>query len=120
MWHSYSYNPENPSGMPKIFIQNMEKTVVVSKTARPLLFLLQDEFIDWMHACGGKGRCTTCKTIILEGEENVNLLTKAEEKYAKNGELLKNERLACQVLINGDVVIKVPEECKLPHLHYSD
>ena len=106
--------------MPKIFIQNMEKTVVASNTARPLLFLLQDEFIDWMHACGGKGRCTTCKAIIVDGAENLSLRTKAEENYSEKGELLKNERLACQVLVYGDIVIKVPEESKLPHLNYSD
>jgi ferredoxin, 2Fe-2S len=106
--------------MPKIFIQNMEKTVVASNTARPLLFLLQDEFIDWMHACGGKGRCTTCKAIIVNGEENLSLPSKAEELYSKKGELLKNERLACQVLVYGDIIIKVPEETKLPHLNYSD
>jgi ferredoxin, 2Fe-2S len=106
--------------MPRIFIQNMEKTVVASNTARPLLFLLQDEFIDWMHACGGKGRCTTCKAIIIDGEENLSPATKAEDIYSKKGELLKNERLACQVLVHGDITIKVPEESKLPHLKYSD
>ena len=120
MWHSYSYNPENPSGMPKIFIQNMEKTVVVSKTARPLLFLLQEEFIDWMHACGGKGRCTTCKAIILKGEENLIPKSQAEIRYESQNQLASNERLCCQTkLISGDLEVMVPEESKLPHVSYS-
>jgi ferredoxin, 2Fe-2S len=106
--------------MATILIENLGKAISVSDTTRPLLYLLQDEFIDWMHACGGKGRCTTCKAIILEGHENLGVRTRDEERYAENGDLQPNERLACQVSVLGDIRIVVPEESKLPHLKYTD
>ena len=105
--------------MATILIENLGKTISVSDTTRPLLYLLQDELIDWMYACGGKGRCTTCKAIILEGHENLGARTRVEERYAEKGELLPNERLACQVCVLGDIRIAVPEESKLPHLKYT-
>lgn len=105
--------------MAKILIENLEKAIDVTDKTRPLLFLLQDEFIDWMHACGGKGRCTTCKAIIIEGMDNLSATTRAEDRYAEKGALRSNERLACQVRVLGDIRISVPDECKLPHLKYS-
>jgi ferredoxin, 2Fe-2S len=45
--------------------------------------------------------------------------TRVEERYAEKGELLPNERLACQVCVLGDIRIAVPEESKLPHLKYT-
>jgi 2Fe-2S ferredoxin len=106
--------------MHTIFIQNLQKTILTKETSRPLLYILREEFVDWMHACGGKGRCTTCKALIVSGMENLNELSDAERRYFENGELLPGERLACQIRITGDIVIKVPEETKLPHLHYTD
>jgi len=74
--------------------------------------------LDWMHACGGKGNCTTCKAVMLSGEENFSDLTKAELRYKKQGLLYEGERLACQAKISGDVTVAIPEEGKLPHLKY--
>ena len=76
-------------------------------------------FIDWMHACGGKGRCTTCKMEVIAGMENLSDITQAEEKYRQEKLLLEGERLACQVRVKGTVMIRVPEEFKLPHLKYT-
>lgn len=110
----------NKGQMPFIIIKNLNKTISVSDTTRPLLFLLQEHYIDWMHACGGKGRCTTCKLEVIAGKENLCPDTPAETKYRKAGALSPIERLACQVTITGDVTIRVPDECKLPHLAYTD
>ncbi len=77
------------------------------------------EFIDWMHTCGGKGRCTTCKLTLIKGFENLNPLTSAELKYRNKNLLKENQRLACQCKINGDIEIEVSPENKLPHMNYS-
>ena len=106
--------------MVTILIENLDKAIQVSDTTRPLLYLLQENYIDWMHACGGKGRCTTCKAIVLDGHENLGPRTRVEERYAEKGDLLPNERLACQVSVLGNIRIAVPEESKLPHLKYTD
>lgn len=106
--------------MVKIVIENLgRKELRVNNDAKTVLNHLQDHFLDWMHACGAKGRCTTCKMVVIAGEENLSEPTAAELKYRNSGELLNNERLTCQATVRGDLVIKVPESGKLPHLTYT-
>jgi ferredoxin, 2Fe-2S len=106
--------------MPRIRIANWkDKTWEVTDLTKPLLQHIQEHGLDWMHACGGKGRCTTCKVIVQEGAENFPAITPAEQRYIDMGALKSPERLACQVRIKDDVVISVPEEYKLPHISYS-
>jgi 2Fe-2S ferredoxin len=106
--------------MALIVIQNLEeKTIQVQDFSKTLLRHLQDHRTDWMQACGGKGRCTTCTVQILRGSENLEPKTKAENNYERQGLLQVNERLACQVKIKGDVLVAVPDQYKLPHVRYS-
>ena len=88
-------------------------------SGKTLLNHFQAHRLDWMHACGGKGRCTTCKVIVLEGMEHLGLLTLAEQKYRQMGALKAQERLSCQAIPDGSVVVAVPEEYKLPHVRYE-
>ena len=107
--------------MARIMIENLfKKTIEVTDLSQTLLSHLHDHGIDWMHACGGKGRCTTCKAIIREGDSNFGDFTDAEKKYLSMGALHVHERLTCQARIKGDIVITVPAEYRLPHLNYSD
>ena len=107
--------------MPRVIIHNLfDKTVNTTDSYRPLLRHLHDHGQDWMHACGGKGRCTTCKFRVLQGEEGIAPRTAVELRYHQAGELASGERLACQAIIEDDVTIAVPDEYKLPHLIYSD
>jgi 2Fe-2S ferredoxin len=106
--------------MPQIVIQNMDKKIVeVQDFSKTVLQHVQQQGIDWMHACGGKGRCTTCIFTILAGADKLEPKTAAEEKYENLGALLTNERLACQARINGDITIAVPEASQLPHIPYT-
>ena len=107
--------------MVKIVIDNLDgKELEVNEGNHSVLHHVQEHFIDWMHACGGKGRCTTCKLVIISGSENFAPLTSAEIRYLQAGELMAGERLACQARLTGNVVIRVPEEGKMPHMKYSD
>jgi 2Fe-2S ferredoxin len=107
--------------MAKIVIENLSgKVVNIAPQSRSILAALQSERVDWMHACGGKGRCTTCKLIVVQGQAELSEKTAAEVRYAEEGKLFANERLACQVQAFGDLVVRVPEEGKLPHLKYDD
>ena len=104
-----------------ILIENLGNLQVEANDhTLPLLKHFQARQIDWMHACGGKGRCTTCKVKIVSGFDNFQPFTEAEERYRRQGALKDDERLSCQAKVNADVVIRVPEECKLPHIQYSD
>ena len=106
--------------MVKIIIENLgQKELTVSDLSKSALRHFHTHFVDWMYACGGKGRCTTCKMIVLKGAENLTSQTPAEKKYRDEGLLAENERLACQVRITGDVCVRVPDDCKLPHLTYT-
>ena len=105
----------------KIKIENLNNQEIESvEKSKPLLKHLHAHQIDWLHACGEKGRCTTCKAIIVSGDESLSALTRFEERYREIGAPKKHERLACQVVVGGDIVIRVPEEGKLPHIVYSD
>ena len=107
--------------MARIMIENMSKmSLMATDHSRTLLKHFQDHGLDWMHACGGKGKCTTCRVIVLEGGENFQPVTNAEIAYRQMGALRIDERLACQARITGDVRVLVPPECKVPHLRYSD
>lgn len=106
--------------MVKIEILNLWGRVLeVEDTGRPLLGHFQGVGMDWMHACGGKGRCTTCKVRVVRGSENFEELTEAEGRYRQRDLLAEDERLACQARIRGDVVVAVPAESMLPHIKYG-
>ncbi|MFL0685010.1 2Fe-2S ferredoxin [Algoriphagus aquaeductus] len=108
--------------MPRIIIQNLENFTIDSEnTDRKVIELIHENGIDWMHACGKKGRCTSCKMIILEGQENVSEETERETFFRQQNRLLPNERLTCQSrLLQGRLIIKVADINKFPHLKYSD
>lgn len=107
--------------MAKIVIQNLhERTLEEPNLAKPLLWIFLENGLDWMHACGGKGRCTTCKAVIVTGGENLLPKSPAELRYEGQQLLAHNERLCCQAkLLQGELEIRVPDEGKLPHVQYS-
>ncbi|MCH7413362.1 (2Fe-2S)-binding protein [Belliella sp. R4-6] len=107
--------------MLKIIIENLNhKEIISSESNRKVIELIHENYIDWMHACGKKGRCTTCKMIIEEGIENLSPLTDREEIFRENERLKLNERLTCQAeLKSGTLRIRVAEQNKFPHMDYS-
>lgn len=107
--------------MPKILIQNLHnKEIFIKNENKNLLDIIHENYIDWMHACGGKGRCTTCKVQVLEGLQNFSDDSPAEMKFRNLNRLAANERLTCQSRIHGDVIVKVAPENKFYHMKYSD
>jgi 2Fe-2S ferredoxin len=106
--------------MVKIVIENLgQKEIVVNEPNKPVLRLIQEAGIDWMTDCGGKGRCTTCRAIVVGGGENLTPLSPAETKYRVLGLLHSNERLMCQVRTKSDLTLRVPDDSKLPHYSYT-
>lgn len=107
--------------MVKIVIENLgQKEIVVNDHAKPVLRIIQEAGVDWMTDCGGKGRCTTCRAIVVAGAENLTPVSPAETRYKSLGHLLSNERLMCQVRTRGDLTLRVPNDTRLPHMKYSD
>ena len=107
--------------MPQITIQNIRnKTVAFKDFTKTVLKIFQENQVDWMHACGGNGRCTTCKMVVLSGAENLGPLSHLELKMQQAYRLEADERLACQSIPSGNLVVKVPDQNKLPHITYTD
>lgn len=106
--------------MPRITIDNLASKAIECEYNSEKLLQVLLKHTDWMHACGAKGNCTTCKAIVLSGIEQLGPLTPAELKFAKMNKLQSNERLCCQVEVRGDIVIAVADEYKLPHITYSN
>ena len=102
-------------------IENLPGAAVEVPAGATLLAALQAAGYDWMHACGAKGRCTTCRLEVLAGLENLSPPTDAELRYRAAGRLLAPERLACQArLPAGKVVGRVPAATQLPHQQYLE
>lgn len=108
--------------MSRIVIQNLGNLVIDSEhPARKVIELIHENGTDWMHACGKKGRCTTCKMIVVSGMENLSPETDRELFYRNQNRLRSNERLCCQSqLLAGELVIRVAEINKFPHLVYTE
>ena len=57
------------------------------------------------HACGGKGQCTTCRVLVLQGQEQITPPTSYERVIKNIKKCPDNVRLACQSKVNGEGVI---------------
>lgn len=110
--------------MPILIIRNLHQRKILVFPHRTLLDAIHENQIDWMHSCGKKGRCTTCKAIVHTGKELLSSLTIHEERMLRAGKLNANERLTCQAKclenLEGNIVVSVPTIYQLPHLVYSD
>jgi len=106
-------------------IKNLKQKTVLLSEKKTILQSLAENDIDWMQACGAKGRCTTCKMIVLEGEEHLESLSEAEKKFLAQGRLKPHERLTCQTIpVTSEeasiIQIYVPKIYQLPHIDYQD
>jgi ferredoxin, 2Fe-2S len=106
--------------MLEIVVENLSSKAIhcEAKTERLLEVLVSGT--DWKMNCGGKGKCTTCATEIVEGGEHLSPLSEVELNYRNLGRLSEKERLACQCVVSGNMKVRVPDRNKLPHLEYSN
>ena len=62
--------------------------------------------IDHTHACGGQGKCSTCRVSVMEGIDNCTPRSEAEKEIADKLNFPAEIRLACQTTVCGDVSIR--------------
>lgn len=62
--------------------------------------------VNHTHACGGQGKCSTCRVSIMKGIENCSPRNAAEQKIADKLNFPPTVRLACQTKITGDITIR--------------
>jgi len=62
------------------------------------------------HTCGGNCACTTCHVIVKEGEANLSVMEDDEaDRLEMAPGLTLHSRLACQAVVQGDVVVEIPD-----------
>ncbi len=73
---------------------------------KTLLQISLDHGVPHTHACGGIGRCSTCRVLILDGKDYVAPQERLEADMACQKGLSPEVRLACQTRITGDVTVR--------------
>ncbi len=62
--------------------------------------------INHTHACGGQGKCSTCRVSVSEGLANCSPRNEAEQLIAGKLNFPESIRLACQTTISGPISIR--------------
>ena len=85
--------------MPLLTLEGLPGPPLAVPAGRTLLAAIHAAGHDWWHACGAKGRCTTCRVRVLAGAEYLTPLTEPERRYQAAQRLHPDERLACQARV---------------------
>jgi class 3 adenylate cyclase/hemoglobin-like flavoprotein len=83
-----------------------DKAVPVADAGMSILDVSIAHKITHVRACGGHGRCTTCRVRICDGIQHVSARTPRELAVADALRWDGFTRLACQTRVNGDVSIE--------------
>lgn len=78
------------------------------KAQKKTTILKASKGVGIMHprACGGRGRCSTCRVKIVEGLSHCHPRNSREKKIADFLGFKEDIRLACQTVVDGDVRVK--------------
>ena len=77
-----------------------------AEAGKRLVLAIEDAGIDILHRCGGRARCTTCRCDIIEGDAG-EMREVERERLAREDELAPSVRLACQIVAENDLKLKV-------------
>ena len=91
------------SGMPKLTVEGYGE-FEVETDSRLVLALTDVAGVDQLHACGGQGRCTTCRVEFLDGEP-ASMTAMEKETLTARG--VEDARLSCQVLCQQDMSVRI-------------
>ena len=81
-----------------------------------LMTVLAAQGIQLPGTCGGQGACALCKCQVLSGGGAIGV---QEAPYFSKEAVRDHWRLACQVVVKGDVSVRVPDDL-LPTSPLSD
>ena len=81
-------------------------TSVMTAPGNTILEISRTFGIPHMSVCGGRARCSTCRTLIVDGQENCTAPTEAEKVLLTRLNADPGVRLACQCRVRGDVEVR--------------
>ncbi|MCP4872158.1 MAG: 2Fe-2S iron-sulfur cluster binding domain-containing protein [Proteobacteria bacterium] len=86
---------------------NLDVSTTVPR-GTPVLDAAAEAGVDLNHYCGGMCSCGSCRFILVSGEVSpLQRIEKATLNVVKQGDA---DRLGCQTLVQGDVVIEIPDQ----------
>jgi adenylate cyclase len=62
--------------------------------------------VPFAHACGGNGKCSTCRVVVVEGHQSCSQRTPREQAIADRLGFGPQFRLACQTSVRGEVTVR--------------
>lgn len=95
---------ENTAINKSYWVEFLYDRSVLIREGQTILSASLEAGIPHYHACGGNGRCSTCRVIINEGLENVSPFSPRERVLRRQLSFPENIRLACQTYITGPSV----------------
>ena len=90
----------------KVRVTYGDGTIAVCAPGHTLLEISRAYRIPHMSVCGGRARCSTCRTLIVSGLENLGPQTEAENLLLRKLNAAPGVRLACQARVNGDAQVR--------------
>ena len=92
--------------MAKVTFKSDNKTVEVPN-GTPMVQIAEDNGASIAFSCKA-GVCVSCLSNINKGMENLGSMTDNEKATLEGFGAKPNQRLACQIVVNGDVEIENP------------
>ena len=92
----------------KIYTMSVEpdNRVIEINSGETILTASLRNNISHSSACGGNGKCSTCRVRVLSGLENCSDQNEIEKKISKKLSFPNDIRLACQTTVSGNINIK--------------
>lgn len=83
-----------------------EGKLVTTASGNTILEISRQAGIPHMSVCGGRARCSTCRTLIVEGTDNLYPKTEAEKILLEKLNAEDSIRLACQAKVRGNITLR--------------
>ncbi|MEL6373208.1 MAG: adenylate/guanylate cyclase domain-containing protein [Pseudomonadota bacterium] len=96
----------NPFGGKAVGITYVAGPTVRARPGPTLLEISRAHGVPHTAICGGRGRCTTCRVVVLEGAEALAPPSPTEARALSSIRAAPNVRLACQVYPPADLSVE--------------
>jgi 2Fe-2S ferredoxin len=90
------------------FLPDQNVPVGAKELERNLLDLAVRNKVPIGHSCGGGGSCGTCRVIVVEGLDRLEVRGDVEQAMADDRGFAPQERLACQISPVVGLKVEVP------------
>lgn len=90
----------------RITISYLDQKTVKAVPGPTLLEISRMKGVPHMSICGGRARCSTCRTLILSGQADLHSPSRTEEQVLRRIGASSNVRLACQIRPVTDMVVR--------------